>query len=97
MGVINVRKFGFAVGLTGTILYLGCAFVMAFAGKESSIFLFNSLMHGIDVSSIIKMNVPTGDMILGIFQTFVLGTFIGSTIASIYNFQLNREVKSEKA
>ncbi|VAX35869.1 hypothetical protein MNBD_UNCLBAC01-1056 [hydrothermal vent metagenome] len=88
MGVINVKKFGFAVGFTGAILYLGCVFVMAFAGKEASIFLFNSLMHGIDVSSIIKMNVPIGNMILGIFQTFILGTLVGSTIASIYNFQL---------
>ncbi len=93
MGVINVRKLGFAVGLTGAILYFGCAFVMAFAGKEASIFLFNSLMHGIDVSTIIKMNVPIGDMILGIFQTFILGALIGSTVASIYNFQLNAGVK----
>ncbi len=93
MGVINVKKFGFAFGLTGAILYLGCAFVMAVAGKEASIFLFNSMMHGVDVSAIIKMNVPLGDMILGIFQTFILGTLIGSTVASIYNFQLKVGVK----
>lgn len=88
MGAINVKKFGFAVGITGAILYLGCVFVMAFAGEEASIFLFNSLMHGIDISTIIKMNVPIGNMILGIFQVFILGTLVGSTVASIYNFQL---------
>lgn len=87
MGVINVKKFGFAFGLTCALMYLGCAFVMSIAGREGTIFLFNSMMHGIDVSTIIKMDVPFAEMALGIIQIFIVGWLVGATMASIYNFK----------
>ena len=71
MGVINVKKFGLAFGATGALLYLGCAIVMAIAGREASIFLFNSMMHGIDISPIIRMKVPIGEMFIGIIEIFI--------------------------
>ena len=88
MGVINVKKFGLAWGTTSALLYIGCAVVMAVLGREATVFLFNSMMHGVDVSSIIRMDVPLGEMALGIVQVFILGWLIGATIASIYNFSL---------
>lgn len=92
MGVIDVKKFGLALGATGALLYFGCATVMALAGREASIFLFNSMMHGVDISPIIRMKVPIGEMIIGIVEIFILGWLIGATVASIYNFSLKKQL-----
>lgn len=85
MGAINIKRFGFAFGATFALLYLGCVFVMATAGKEVTIRFFNSLLHGLDVTSIIRMNMPIGEMITGIIEIFILGWLTAAAIASIYN------------
>ena len=54
----DVKKMGLAFGLTGALLYLGCMLVMATAGHDNSIKFFNSLLHGLDVSSIMRTSVP---------------------------------------
>ncbi len=88
MNIINVKKFGFAVGLTGALLYLGCIIVMATVGHEGTINFFNSLLHGVDVSSIVRMNIPLWEACIGIVETFILGWLIGACIAAIYNSTL---------
>ena len=85
MGVINVKRFGFAYGSMCALLYLGCIFVMAILGKERAVIFFNSLIHGIDTSSIIRMNMPAWEMVVGIIEVFILGWLVGATIASIYS------------
>lgn len=55
--IINVKKFGFAVGITLALLYLGCAIVMATVGHDGTVSSSNSLLHGLDVSTIVRMNV----------------------------------------
>ena len=86
MDAINIKRFGFAFGTAAVLFYLGCMFVMAMVGKEMSVHFFNSLLHGIDVSPIIRMNVPLTEALMGIVETFILGWFMGAIIASIYNF-----------
>ena len=88
MNRINIKKLGFSVGLTGAVLYLGCMIVMQTAGQASTIKFFNSLLHGIDVSNIIRMNVPILEALIGIVQTFIIGWLIGASIAVFYNLQL---------
>ncbi|MEZ7516159.1 DUF5676 family membrane protein [Flavobacterium frigidarium] len=86
---------GFATGLTGALLYLGCMIVMLTAGKEGSIKFFNNLLHGLDTSNIIRMDVPLLEAFFGIIQTFILGWLLGACIAAIYNVQIkikNRNV-----
>ena len=86
--IINVKRFGMAFGLTSAILYLGCVFVMWTVGREASIVFFNSLMHGLDVSTIIRTDMPLWEMAMGLVEIFILGWLTGATIASIYNFGL---------
>lgn len=94
MVVINIKRFGFAYGSMCAILYLGCVFVMAILGKERAVIFFNSLMHGIDTSSIIRTNMPAWEMFIGIIEVFILGWLAGATIASIYNYSCSRiEIK----
>lgn len=82
---INVKKFGLATGLTGALLYLGCMLVMATVGHDGTVTFFNSLLHGLDVASIVRINVPLWEAGIGIVETFVLGWLIGAAIAGFYN------------
>ncbi|MBK5272076.1 MAG: hypothetical protein JJE22_13780 [Bacteroidia bacterium] len=88
---INAKKFGFAVGLTMALLYLGCAVVMATVGHDGTVKFFNSLLHGLDVSTIVRMEVSLGEAAVGIVETFVLGWLIGACIAGFYNAVLKNK------
>lgn len=85
---IEVKKLGFAFGLTAALVYLGCMLIMWTAGREGTIDFFNSLLHGLDTSSIIRMDVPMWEALLGIVQTFIIGWLAGALIAAFYNTQL---------
>jgi len=91
MEVINIKRFGMACGVTFALLYLGCVLAMWTVGKEASILFFNSLMHGIDVTSIIRTDMPWWEMVMGVVEIFILGWLTGATIASIYNFGHGRQ------
>jgi hypothetical protein len=82
---INAKKFGLAVGLTMALLYLGCAVVMATVGHDGTVKFFNSLLHGLDVSTIIRMKISFGEAAIGLVETFVLGWLVGACIAAFYN------------
>jgi hypothetical protein len=90
---INVKKMGLATGLTGAFLYVGCVLVMATVGHGGSVKFFNSLLHGLDVSSILRMDVPSWEAVIGIVETFILGWLIGSCIAAFYNALLFKKEK----
>ncbi|MCM4154397.1 DUF5676 family membrane protein [Gramella sp. AN32] len=88
---LNIKKLGFAFGLTGALVYLGCMIVMATAGQEGTIKFFNSLIHGLDTTNIIRMDVPLLEALLGIVQTFIISWLVGACIAAFYNAQINVE------
>ena len=87
---LNVKKLGFATGLTGALLYLGCMLIMLTLGQDGTIKLFNSLLHGLDVTSVARMDVPIVESLVGIVLTFILGWLIGACIASLYNWQIKK-------
>ncbi len=85
MNNISIKRFGFAFGMTGTLLYLGCVILMVTVGREGSIQFFNSILHGLDTSLILRTNVPLGEILIGIVETFILSWLIGACIAVFYN------------
>lgn len=85
MNIINVKKMGLAFGVTGALLYLGCIIVMATVGREGSIKFFNTLIHGVDFSSVVRMNIPVWEAVIGIFEAFIFSWLIGACIAGVYN------------
>ena len=89
--VINARRFGVAVGSTGVLFYLACILTMSTAPRDKAILFFNSLLHGIDVTPILREHVPIGEVLLGIVSTFVLGWFAGALIAGFYNLSAGRK------
>lgn len=90
MNHINIKKMGLAFGLTGALLYLGCAILMFTMGHNGTVKFFNSLLHGIDVYSIIRMDVPLWEAALGIVEIFILGWLVGACIAAFYNASLKK-------
>lgn len=88
---LNIKKLGFSFGLTGALIYLGCMIVMITAGQEGSIVFFNSLLHGLDTTNIIRMDVSLLEAFFGIIQTFILWWLIGACIAAFYNAQIKKE------
>ena len=54
-------------------------------GQKGTISFFNNLLHGLDTTAIIKMDVSILDAFLGLIQTFVLFWLIGASIVAFYN------------
>ncbi len=87
---LKVKKFGFATGLTGALLYLGCMVVIFTIGQQGSVKFFNSLLHGLDVTTIMRMDIPLWEAGLGIVMTFILGWLVGACVSSLYNWQIKK-------
>lgn len=83
--MINAKKMGLASGISFSILYVGCILLMLIAGKSGTTWLFNSLLHGLDISSITRMSVPIMDTCIGLVFTFLLAYGMGYLISVIYN------------
>jgi len=86
MNAINSNKLGLALGATGVLLYLGCMLLMLVAGQNGTTLFFNTVLHGLDVSTISRMNVPAAQSIVGILLTFGMGWITGFLTGSIYNW-----------
>jgi len=91
MNRLNIKKLGVAFGLTGALIYLGCMIVMFTAGQEGSVTFFNSLLHGLDTTNIIRMDVSLLEAFFGIIQTFILWWLIGASIGAFYNAQIKNK------
>ena len=91
----NVKKMGFAFGLTGALLYMGCVLLMATVGHSGTVKFFNSLLHGLDVSFIIRKNIPLWEAAVGIVETFIISWLVGVCIAGIYNVGVYNSLKNK--
>lgn len=85
MHTLDIKRFAFALASVVTLLYAGCVLVMATVPKDAAIRFFNSLLHGVDVASIARWDMPFGEMIIGLLETFILGWLFGAAFAFIYN------------
>jgi hypothetical protein len=85
MEAIDVRRFGMAWGSTAALLYVGCVLVMSTVNRDAQVLFFNSLLHGIDVTPILRTTMPVWEMAIGLVETFILAWLVGASIASIYN------------
>ena len=86
MNRLKVKNLGLAFGVAFAVFYLACIAIMAIFGQEITVFVFNSLMHGLDTTTIIRMEIPILDSVIGLVLTFVLGWIMGALIAVTYNF-----------
>ncbi len=93
MILLSPKRLGFALAATSALLYVGCAFVMLTVPQEAAIRFFNSMMHGVDVTSIIRWDMPWWEMVIGVLEVFILGWLVGATVAVLYNVGTTREAR----
>ena len=91
MHTVSVTRFGFALAMAFGLSYLGCVFVMMTVPQDAAIRFFNSILHGVDVSTIMRWDMPMAEMIIGVFEVFILGWLFGSVIAVFYNLGLGKD------
>lgn len=86
MNSINVKRFAFAVGMTFSILYVGCVFLVMTVGAAGTALFMKDIFHWIDISLIVREQVHAFELFSGIIEIFIIGWLIGATIAALYNF-----------
>ena len=91
MHILSVKCFGFALGATGAVLYLGCVFLMLTVPQEAVIRFFNSLLHGWDVTHMMRWDMPWWEAILGVLETFILGWLVRAVFAVLYNIGISQK------
>ena len=92
---IQSIKLGIAFASTGIVMYLGCMALMAFLGHDGTVWFFNSILHGFDTETIVRMEVPLAQTALGILLTVSISGFSGWLIASVYNRSMNLETTND--
>ncbi len=90
MNTISIKSLGFALGSTCALLYLGCVFVMLTVPQEAVVRFFNSIMHGWDVTPIMRWDMPWWEAAIGVLEIFILGWLAGALIAVLYNLGARR-------
>lgn len=89
---LNAKSIGLSFGFVAALIYAVCWLFISVFPMETIIKVSNSLMHGIDVSSIAAKNTSLSESLLG-FVIAVLGSMIvGYVFAVSYNW-LNERVK----
>ncbi len=91
MKTLSVYRFGMATGATFGLLYVGCTLLMLIAGHDGTTYVFNSLLHGLDVSSIVRMDMSVWQSLTGLLATIILGWLAGACLAWIYNMGQQRD------
>ena len=81
---INVRTAAYAGGITGGILSVICAFLVYIA-PAGTLNLFNSMMHGVDLTMIAKNNMTFGSFIAGLIAAIIIGAVIAGVYSAVYN------------
>lgn len=85
---LDVPRAGLALGTGLAVAYVGCVFVMLTVPHDTAIQFFNSILHGIDVSSIMRWDMPWWETVIGVLEVFILGWLFGALMAAVYNFSL---------
>ena len=85
---VNPKSLGLSIGLTFVLLHVGCIFIMYYLGHDGTVSFFNNMFHGMDFSTVVRMDVPFTEMLAGSIELFIAGTFIGFCIAGFYNLFL---------
>lgn len=82
---ISVPRAGFALGGSLAVLYVGCVILMFTVSREVTVQFANSVLHGLDVDPIMRLDMPFWEACIGVVLIFILGWFFGALVASLYN------------
>lgn len=84
MNKIPTNRLGFAFGITGAAFYLACTIFMVIVPATTVVWFSNSLLHGVDGSSIMRESIPIGQSVGGVLSTYA-GSWIFGVLAACLN------------
>ncbi len=58
MQKLSPLRLGVAFGAASVVFYVGCMIFMAMVPSESVAWISNSVLHGVDVTSVMRESVP---------------------------------------
>ena len=82
---LSAYRLGYSVGLLFSFLYAASMIIVMSGPRQVTISFFNSIFHGIDVTSIMRWEMPWWEMIIGILEVFIIGCLCGAALAIFYN------------
>ena len=85
MQKLSPLPLGVAFGTAGVVYYVGCMIFMATATSDAVAWISNSVLHGVDVTSVMRESISLGQSLTGILLTFLGGLVFGALSAGIYN------------
>ena len=99
MQKLSPLPLGVAFGTAGVVYYVGCMIFMATATSDAVAWISNSVLHGADVTSVMRESIPLSQSLFGILFTFIAGFVFGALSASIYNVfaRARSEPKTERS
>lgn len=86
MNTLDIGRFGLAFGVACAVAYVLCVATVEVVPEDTVIRISNTLMHGVDVESIMRSDVPLWEAFVGAIGTFVLASLFGMVVAATYNF-----------
>lgn len=91
MKKMNAFQFGFALGISGLILYV-LLVILSISSNITVVKGMNLLFHGFDFSSLVTKHTPLSfSDFMGAVLVFTLLFLLGSITAGIYNYVLKEE------
>jgi hypothetical protein len=88
MNKVSASRFGLACGITLAIGDVACVIVKGILPLDTQIRVFNTLLHGVDITTVVREDMSIGEMALGLAGWFVIGSIFGAILATAYNVAL---------
>lgn len=86
MEKLNTNVVALSLGITTSIVYIVCLFFIAIFPLQAIITISNSLVHGIDISSIATKRITFVGSVIGLIASFLTAAVTGYIFAFVYNW-----------
>ncbi|MBN1359392.1 MAG: hypothetical protein JW993_02320 [Sedimentisphaerales bacterium] len=91
MDRLSTTRLRFAFARVCAALYAASTLIVMAGPRETVIVFFNSVLHGIDITPIMRWEMPWWEMIVGVLEVFIIGWLYGMAIAIFYNLGRAKE------
>lgn len=88
MNKVSASRFGLACGIAFAIGDAACVLVKGILPLDTQIRVFNTLLHGVDITTVVRNEMSMGEMALGLIGWFAIGSIFGAIVATAYNISL---------
>ncbi len=85
MDRLSITRLSFACATLLAGLYGASMLIVMTGPRDLVVAFFNSVFHGIDVTPIMRWEMPWWEMLVGITEVFIIGWLCGAALATLYN------------